>query len=165
VVRPYQHNGTTVEVVGLGAQGGHGLQRLDRLRSALDQWAGAYEYVLFDLPPILLSADAEMLIELLGQVFLVVQAESVTKGEISRAKRLLQKIDPAAVGLFVNSIPLFRGSGYMEESIVETLTRGRFNDFKMDSGFRLKWDLLRTYWALHRHEIMRKPFTWLRRQG
>jgi hypothetical protein len=35
----------------------------------------------------------------------------------------------------------------------------------MDSGFRLKWDLLRTYWALHRHEIMRKPFTWLRRQG
>lgn len=163
-VHPYAHEDTTVDVVGLGSPGGHGLQRLDRLRDALDCWAGAYEYVLFDLPPILLSADAEMLIEILGQVFLVVPAESVTKGEIGRAKRLLQKLDPEAVGLFVNDVPLFRGSGYMEESIVETLTRGRFVAFMADAGLGLRWELLRTYWALHRHEILRRPLAWLRRR-
>jgi Mrp family chromosome partitioning ATPase/uncharacterized protein involved in exopolysaccharide biosynthesis len=163
VVCPYSHNGLAVDVVGLGSRDGRGLQRLDRLRSALDQWAAEYEYVLFDLPPILLSADTEMLIEMLGQVFLVVPAESVTKGEISRARRLLQKIDPEAVGLFVNNIPLFRGSGYMEESIVETLTHGRFSDFMIDSSARLKWELLRTHWTLHRHDILRKAFAWMRR--
>lgn len=163
IAHPYSHNGTTVDVVGLGTQDGCGLQRLDRLRGALDRWSQDYEYVLFDLAPVLLSADAEMLVEMLGQVFLVVSAESVTKGEISRAKRLLQKIDPEAVGLFVNGVPLFRGSGYMEESIVETVTRGPFSDFMTDSSVRLKWELLRTHWALHRREILRKPFAWLRR--
>lgn len=162
VIRPYTHDGTGIDVVGVGLRTGHGLQRLDRLRGTLERWSAQYDYVLFDLPPLLLSADAEMLIEQLGQVFLVVKAESETKGEIGRAKRLLQKIDPQAVGLFVNAVPLFRGSGYMEESIVETLTRVRFNDFMTASDLRLKWEMLRTYWAMHRHDILRHPFAWIR---
>lgn len=158
----YAHNGASIDVIGLGSPGGEGLQRLDRLRSALDTWTGDYEYVLFDLAPVLLSADTEMLIEAIGQVFLVVPAESVTKGEIHRAKRLLQKIDPEAVGLFVNDVPLFRGSGYMEENIVETVTRGRFSDFMTASTLRLNWEVLRTAWALNRHTILRHPIGWLR---
>jgi hypothetical protein len=75
----------------------------------------------------------------------------------------LQKLDPEAVGLFVNDVPLFRGSGYMEESIVETVTRGRHNEFMTASGLRLHWEMLRTHWALHRHEILRRPFAWWRR--
>lgn len=163
VIHSYSHNGMALEVVSVGSQDGHGLQRLDRLRSALDQWSGVYEYILFDLPPILLSADAEMLIEQLGQVFLVVPAESVSKGEISRAKRLLQKIDPDAVGLFVNNIPLFRGSGYMEENILETVTHTRFQDFMTGSDLRFKWELLKTLWALHGRDLLRTPVSWWRR--
>jgi Mrp family chromosome partitioning ATPase len=162
IPRDYAHQGVALQVIGVGA-GTQGLQRLDRLRGALARWAEDYEYVLFDLAPLLMSADAEMLIEILGQVFLVVPAESVTKGEIGRAKRLLQKLDPEAVGLFVNDVPLFRGSGYMEESIVETVTRGRHNEFMTASGLRLHWEMLRTHWALHRHEILRRPFAWWRR--
>ena len=161
IPRDYAHQGTTLQVIGVGA-GTQGLQRLDRLRGALARWSQDYEYVLFDLAPLLMSADAEMLIEVLGQVFLVVPAESVTKGEIVRAKRLLQKLDPEAVGLFVNDVPLFRGSGYMEESIVETVTRGRFSHFMTASDLQLKWELLRTYWTLHRQDILRRPLAWLR---
>ena len=52
-----------------------------------------------------------MLVERLGQVFLVVACESVVRDEIMEAKRLLQRIDPDAVGLFVNAVPMFRGTG------------------------------------------------------
>jgi succinoglycan biosynthesis transport protein ExoP len=162
-VRTYEHQGIPLAVLGIGAAPPGGLQRIDRLRAALERWSAEYEYVLIDLPPILLSADAEMLVEVLGQVFLVVQAESVIKGEIIRAKRLLQKLDPEAVGLFVNDVPLFRGGGYMEQSIVEWLTHGRFHQFMTDSRLRLTWDMLRTRWLLARARATRKALARLRR--
>jgi Mrp family chromosome partitioning ATPase/capsular polysaccharide biosynthesis protein len=164
VIRRFEYEGSLFDVVGVGGKTAGGLQRLDRLRQALDHWQSDYEYVLFDLPPILLSADAEMLIEVLGQVFLVVQAEAVEKGEISRAKRLLQKIDPEAVGLFVNEIPLFRGSGYMEETIVETLTGAPFKRFVGGASLSLQWELLRTQWALNRGELLGRFMPWKRRR-
>ena len=149
--RRYAHNGTPIAVVGIGGERNSGLQRLDLLKAAIAQWQDKYDYLLIDLPPLLLSADAEMLIETIGQVFLIVEAEAVTRGEVSRAKRLLQKIDPEAVGLFVNAIPLFRGSGYMEEVIIETLTRGKLSRFMSLAHWRLQWELMRTRWSLHRH--------------
>lgn len=133
----------SVDVIGIGTMGEGGLQRLDRLKQALAAWSVDYDYVLFDLPPLLLSADAEMLIEVLGQVFLVLEAEAVTRGEFARAKRLLEKIDPEGVGLFVNKIPVFRGSGYMEQLIVETVTRTRFEHFMSLSQWGLWWEMLR----------------------
>ena len=132
-----------VEVVGIGTMGAGGLRRLDRLKLALAAWSTDYDYVLFDLPPLLLSADTEMLIEVVGQVFLVLEAEAVTRGEFARAKRLLEKIDPEAVGLIVNKIPVFRGSGYMEQLIVETVTRTRFEQFMSLSQWRLWWEMAR----------------------
>lgn len=144
----FVHNGQQFSVVAIGAERNSGLQRLDLLQQACAAWAQDFDYVLFDLPPVLLSADAEMLIEALGQVFLVVEGEAVTRGEVSRAKRLLQKIDPEAVGLFVNNLPLFHGGGYMQELIVETLTRGKFSRFMTSAEAKLQWELLRTRWSL-----------------
>jgi hypothetical protein len=143
-------------VVCVGSERASGLQRLDLLLQALKVWESQYDYLLYDLPPVLLSADAEMLIEALGQVFLVVEAEAVVRGEVSRAKRLLQKIDPEAVGLFVNSVPLFRGSGYMEEVIIETLTRGKLSRFMSLTHWRLQWELLRTQWSTPRGNRKKK---------
>jgi Mrp family chromosome partitioning ATPase len=152
----YQHQGTNLDVVCVGSERASGLQRLDLLLQALKVWESQYDYLLYDLPPVLLSADAEMLIEALGQVFLVVEAEAVVRGEVSRAKRLLQKIDPEAVGLFVNSVPLFRGSGYMEEVIIETLTRGKLSRFMSLTHWRLQWELLRTQWSTPRGNRKKK---------
>ncbi|MEY4749803.1 MAG: hypothetical protein RIQ60_2017 [Pseudomonadota bacterium] len=100
---------------------GGGLRRLDLLEAAIERWSARYDFVFFDLAPLLLSADAEMLVQATGQVLLVIDAEGVMRGEILRARRMLQKINPEAVGLVVTRIRVFRGSGYMENLIDETL--------------------------------------------
>lgn len=137
--QPYTHHDATMKVVGIGNERISGLQRLDLLQEAIRTWSTEYDFVLVDLPPLLLSADAELLIEAVGQVFLVVEAEAVVRGEIGRSKRLLQKIDPEAVGLFVNKVPLFRGGGYMEELIIETLSRSKASRFMSLAQWKLRW--------------------------
>lgn len=153
--KPYTHNNVLVSVVGIGNERVRGLQRLDRLHEALKTWSEQYEYVLVDLPPLLMSADAEMLIEAIGQVFLVVEAQAVNRGEISRSKRLLQKIDPEAVGLFVNKVPLFRGSGYMEGLIIETLSRSKLSSFMSLDKWKLQWEMWLTEQSIRRSEKSR----------
>lgn len=145
-----RHQDVAIDVVGFGAGLSTGVQRLDLLREAITQWSAEYAFVLIDIPPVLVSADAELLIETLGQVFMVLEAQSVTRGEVTRAKRILQTLDPDAVGLFVNRIPMFRGGGYMHELIVETLTRQKFSSFMSLSGLKLQVELLRARWVQRR---------------
>jgi len=87
------------------------------------------------------------LVEALGQVFLVVEADSVLRGEVIRAKSLLQKIDPDAVGLFVNSVSLFRGGGYMKDLIIESITREKVGKFKTSADWKLQWQMFRARWS------------------
>jgi succinoglycan biosynthesis transport protein ExoP len=141
--RSFAWRDATLEVVAIGGEGRDGLRRLDRLQEAMVAWSTSYDYVLVDLPPLLLSADAEMLVDALGQVFLMLEAEAVSRGEITRAKRLLQKLDPEAVGLFVSKVPVFHGAGYMEELMAETLTQKRFEHFMSLARWRLWWEVLR----------------------
>jgi hypothetical protein len=85
----------------------------------------------------------------------VLEAQSVSKGEVTRAKRVLEKLDPEAVGLFVNNVPMFQGAGYMRELMVETLTKEKFSDFMSLSGLRLQVELLRAQWLQKR--MKRQP--------
>jgi Mrp family chromosome partitioning ATPase/capsular polysaccharide biosynthesis protein len=144
------YQGECLEAVGFGDQKSTGVQRLDLLQQAVAQWRQHHDYVLVALPPVLLSADAELLIGALGQVFMVLEAQSVSRGEVVRAKRLLEKLDPEAVGLFVNSIPMFEGGGYMQELLLETLTKHDFTRFMSLSNLRLQVALLHTRWVQNR---------------
>lgn len=155
LAKPYTHHNAVVSVVGIGNERVRGLQRLDRLHEAIKQWSTQYEYVLVDLPPLLMSADAEMLIETIGQVFLVVEAQAVNRGEIGRSKRLLQKIDPEAVGLFVNKVPLFRGNGYMEDLIIETLSRSKLSSFMSLDKWKFQWEMWLTERSIRKNEKAR----------
>ena len=151
IVHSVHHQGQQLMGVGFGTQLESGLQRLDLLRLAVSEWSQSYEFVLIDLPPILLSADTELLIETLGQVFMVLESQSVAKGEVTRAKRVLEKLDPEALGLFVNNVPIFDGGGYMKELMVETFTKEKFSNFMSLSGFRLQIELLRAKWTQRRN--------------
>jgi Mrp family chromosome partitioning ATPase/capsular polysaccharide biosynthesis protein len=146
------HQGETISCVGFGRQLGSGIQRLDLLKTAISAWSQHYEFILIDLPPVLLSADSELLIDALGQVFLVLEAQTVSKGEVLRAKRLLEKLDPEAVGLFVNNIPVFEGGGYVKELMIETLTKESFSRFMSLSGLRLQIEVLRAQWVQKRNK-------------
>lgn len=143
LARPQSWGGTEIDVVGIGQLAPQGLQRLDVLRQALASWSGTYDHVLCDLPPLLLSADAELFIGVAGQVVLVVDADAVSRGEIHRARRLLHTLDPEAVGLFVNRIPVFKGAGYLEPLMVETLTHTRYDRFMSLPRWALWRDLAR----------------------
>ena len=157
ILQILSHHDEQMIGIGFGQAHDSGVQRLDLLKLAISQWQQQYEFILIDLPPVLLSADAELLIDALGQVFLVLEAQSVSKGEVTRAKRVLEKLDPEAVGLFVNNIPMFQGGGYMRELMVETLTKEKFSDFMSLSALRLQVELLRARWLQKRMKSPRQP--------
>lgn len=127
-----------------GGSGTVAIERLDRLDQALKDWAGTVDFVLVDMPSLLTSADAELLVRTVGQVLLVVEAGVVTKGEVQRARRLLQTIDPDAVGLVVNRIAPFAGGGYLRELMLESVTGRRAGAFFSTPRWRLWWALIFT---------------------
>lgn len=151
------HQGATLQAVGFGTEPQPGIQRLDRLKLAIEKWSADYDFILIDLPPVLLSADAELLIDALGAVILVLEAQSITPGEVMRTKRLLEKLDPQAVGMFVNRVPMFQGGGYLYELIAETLTRSKFSDFMSLSNAKLQIELLRAHWVQKRMRKASRP--------
>jgi Mrp family chromosome partitioning ATPase/capsular polysaccharide biosynthesis protein len=144
------HQEESLDGIGFGGQLPDGVQRLDLLMQAVKQWSQHYDFVLIDLPPVLLSADAELLIDALGQVFLVLEAQSVSRGEVTRAKRLLEKLDPEAIGLFVSNIAVFAQGGYMKELMVESLTKQSFGRFMSLSNLMLQFEMLRARWVQKR---------------
>lgn len=115
------------------------LQRLDDL---LTQWRSQYSYVLVDMPSLLLSADAEILLNQIGQTLLVVEANSISKGELGRAARMLEKIAPKAVGVIVNRIETLNDGGYLREVMIEQISRKKFADFQTQPQWQLRLQML-----------------------
>jgi polysaccharide biosynthesis transport protein len=92
------------------------LQRLPAILSSLSQ---DYRFVIVDAPPLLSCADAELIVGAGDAVLLVAEAGSISKGELSRAGRLLKNIDPPVVGTIVNRIHAFHGGGYVDSLVAE----------------------------------------------
>lgn len=124
-----------------------GIQRLDILTTAIKQWLTQYEVILIDLPPILSSADAELLIDTIGQVFLVVEAEAVTKKEVAQARGQLEKIAPEAVGLIVNKLTIESSNKDVRSRVVESVTGRKFQYFMSKSETKLQLQLLGLHWT------------------
>jgi Mrp family chromosome partitioning ATPase len=127
-----------------GARGTVPVERLDRLGRALKHWAGVADFVLVDMPPLLTSADAELLARTVGQVLLVLEAGVLTKGEVQRAHRMLQAIDPDAVGMVVNRIAPFANGGYLRDLMLESVSGRRAGAFFSTPRWRLWWALFFT---------------------
>lgn len=127
-----------VSVGGQRAEGRIAIERLDRLGTALADWSTQADFVLVDMPPLLVSADAELLVRSVGSVLLVVQAGAVTGGELQRASRLLKTINAEAVGLVVNRVAPFTAGGYLRDLMLESVS-GR----RLGAVFTLpRWRLL-----------------------
>jgi Mrp family chromosome partitioning ATPase len=141
--------------VSFGQAPERGIQRMDILRDAIAQWSLDYDLVLLDIAPLLPSADAELLIDAIGQVFLVVEANAATKGEVARARAQLEKMAPDALGLVVNRVSMELGGQELKAQLVETITGGSFSTFMSLSFLRLQLEMLRVRWS-------RKRF-WFRR--
>ncbi len=138
-----RHFDMQINVVPYGLSTDSGIKRLNVFKSALETWREQFDMVLIDLPPLLPSADAELLIDVIGQVFLVVEAEVMTKADVVRARVQLERMDPDALGLIVNRVPVESGGESIRTQLVETITGGSFSNFMDRSHWSLRWVLLR----------------------
>ena len=83
-----------------------------RLQIVLEKIAEIYSVVILDAPPILFSADVEFLTSISDITLLVIAAQQDKPGEIKRAVKLLERIDPEAIGFVVTRLEVFKGGGY-----------------------------------------------------
>ncbi|HYN39663.1 MAG TPA: hypothetical protein VES39_10465, partial [Rhodospirillales bacterium] len=112
------------------------LDRLDRVSDVVAGCKADFRFVLVDIPPLLLSADAEILARNLQHLMLVVEAAGVTGGELRRAGRQLERVAPAAVGAVVNRVQPFSGGGYLREMQLEYLTGRKTADYFTEPGWQ-----------------------------
>ena len=146
IITQKHYKGEELFIVPFGQARESGIQRLDILKTAIEAWSQNYDIILVDIAPILPSADAELLIDAIGQVFLVVEADIVTKGQVNHARAQLEKLAPEAVGLVVNKVRLETGGRELQEQMIETITRRRFESFMTLSNLHLQFELLRIRW-------------------
>ncbi|EDN66779.1 Protein-tyrosine kinase [Beggiatoa sp. PS] len=105
-----------------------------KLRTVLKQLNEHYDLILMDTPPLLLSADAELLGEIAGGVLLVIEAGGTMPGELKRAAQLLERLNPPVVGAILNRVKIFKGGGYFATLLKE-----------YDTGTKLRPGLLKRW--------------------
>jgi Mrp family chromosome partitioning ATPase len=98
------------------------------LAHVLQELQGMYDLVLLDVPPILLSADAELLISCAAAALLIISAERGSAGEIRRAASLLERLAPPVVGAVLNRVRVYDRGGYYAQMLMEYETRERAPD-------------------------------------
>lgn len=114
----------SIDVMPAGlAAGKPGLPALERLPDLLGKLPSQYRFIIVDAPPLLTHADSELIAGSADAVLLIAEAEVVERGELQRAGRLLQAIDPPVVGAIINRVRPFIGGGYIS-SLVEEHQRG-----------------------------------------
>ncbi|MFH0909935.1 MAG: hypothetical protein V1918_00255, partial [Planctomycetota bacterium] len=95
------------------------ISRAEKIPAALDSLQYRYDLFLLDAPPMLLSADAEILSGVVGVTLLVVEAESITFGEVKRAAGTLKKNTGSVLGVIVNRVRVHLQGGYFSELLKE----------------------------------------------
>ncbi|MDD2816291.1 MAG: hypothetical protein PHP00_11245 [Thiotrichaceae bacterium] len=96
----------------------------------MDALKNAFDMVFLDCPPILLSADTELVGNLADGVLVVIGARQLHAGELKRAMRLLERIKPSLVATVLNRVEIYQGGGYLadlrqEYATGRNLLRGR----------------------------------------
>jgi Mrp family chromosome partitioning ATPase len=78
-----------------------------------------YDFFLYDSPPLLLTADAELLVRQCDAVLLIIEAGSTQNGEVKRSLKTLEMISPKQVGFIMNKVKIKKNSGYFHEILKE----------------------------------------------
>ncbi len=80
--------------------------------------SGLYDIVIYDTPPVLLSADAEMMARFCDATLLVIEAEGVTFFEMLRALNGVRPISDN-IGIVMNRAVVYPESGYYKDLLEE----------------------------------------------
>ena len=101
------------------------LGEIGEMTRILDNLRSRYPIILIDAPPLLLSGDTEYLTGIADVTLLVAEAQAVTKAEVQRAGRMLERLCPGAAGAVLNRVRVFRFGGYYRETIREYQTAAK----------------------------------------
>jgi succinoglycan biosynthesis transport protein ExoP len=101
------------------------LAQIGGMRSLLDSLRARYPIILIDAPPLLLSGDTEYLAGIADVTLLIAEAGAVTKPEVQRAARTLERLHPGAAGAILNRVRVFGFGGYYRETIREYRTAAK----------------------------------------
>jgi Mrp family chromosome partitioning ATPase len=82
-----------------------------RMRELLSEWEAAYDYLLFDAPPVLAVTDPVIVGALCQGVLLVVRANVTSARAIKRGQSLLEMAQVPIVGIVLNGLKVTRGYG------------------------------------------------------
>lgn len=110
---------TLPERLPVGETEGRQLIPYGKLNSVIEELQQQYDVVLIDAPPILLSADAELISEINAGVLLVIEAKHIIPGELKRAAHLLERLEPPVVAAVLNHVEVFQGGGYFSQLLRE----------------------------------------------
>jgi protein-tyrosine kinase len=104
----------TLSLLPAGRNNKHATELLasQAMRALLSDLATRYpeRIIIFDAPPLLLTSEANVLAAQMGQVILVVEAETTTRRDVREALRRLAKCPQ--VDLICNKARAFAGAGY-----------------------------------------------------
>jgi capsular polysaccharide biosynthesis protein len=90
------------------------------LRRFVNNKSSAYDVVLFSTPPILTSADAEMLMQMPAGAILVVRSGHDVPRDVVKAVRRLERLAPPVVGTVITYEPAAEGNAnYSPQAIIE----------------------------------------------
>jgi Mrp family chromosome partitioning ATPase/capsular polysaccharide biosynthesis protein len=92
------------------------------LGQVLRQAAETYDVVVVDTPPILASVDAEIVACSADVVILVIEAGSVTKQELRRAAKTLERLNIRAISALLNKVRTDEPTGLAAVALNEFLT-------------------------------------------
>lgn len=101
------------------------LPEIEGLKHLLAKLAGKYDFVLVDSPPLLLSADSELVARATGNLVVVVEAERTIKKELVQTRRILERINPESVGAVLNRVSPQNGLGGLNAQLHEFVTGQR----------------------------------------
>ena len=101
---------------------GTNLPNIKELKESLRHAAHDYDLVFVDAPPVLASVDAEMIARSADVVVLVIEADSVTKDELRRAAKTLERLDIRAISAVFNRVRRDEPSGVAATSVDEFMT-------------------------------------------
>jgi Mrp family chromosome partitioning ATPase len=84
------------------------IQILDHFKKA------PFDYVIFDTPPLLLTADAQVVASRVQATILVIDVSKTPRRVLLQAKRVLNKMCPVLQGVVINKSPWSEYSGTRE---------------------------------------------------
>ncbi|MBR8827052.1 MAG: polysaccharide biosynthesis tyrosine autokinase [Gomphosphaeria aponina SAG 52.96 = DSM 107014] len=77
----------------------------------MNMWTQHYDFVIFDSPPLNITADATILSKMVNGLLFVVKIDTVDSYQLNRAKEIMEQSELNILGLVINSIPV-SDSGY-----------------------------------------------------